>query len=146
MKRTKEGDVDIEYTKSNLSITKAKRLFDGTRIEIGTVNYEDESICNHDYEELDGDEIVAPWPIQTRGQASGLGQRKYYTGTLCRQQHMSQRYVCSGMCIKCVSVKSKGFKKNVDAAKRGLVSVMIHPDDKQAVEDYAALIASQRGL
>ena len=148
MKQIKENGMDIEYTKSGLTITKFKRLLDGTRIELATESHDTEPECNFQYGLLPGEEMKIPWPIQTRDGAARLGQRKYYTGTLCKHKHISQRYVCSGRCIACTSNKSKGFKISRDAAHNGLVPLdgMVHPDDKKAVEDFAALLTAQRGL
>ena len=148
MKQVKENGIDIEYTKTVLTITKAKRLLDGTRIELATISFDTEPECNFEYDAIKGEEVKIPWPIQTRDEAARLGQRKYYTGTLCKLQHISQRYVCSGRCITCTSNKSKGFKINRAAAARGLVpvTVMVHPQSVKAMEAYADLINQQEEL
>lgn len=148
MKKARENEEDIEYTKSELTITRSKRLLDGTLVEIDAIDYETPSECDFEYSLIEGEEMSAPWPIQTRKGASQLGQRKYYTGTLCKHNHMSQRYVCSGLCIACVSAKSKRFKTDTAAARKGLkpVTIMIHPDDAQAIEEYATTLTTLRGL
>ena len=148
MKQAKEDGIDIEYTKSALTITKAKRLLDGTRVELATISFDTEPECNFEYDAIKGEEIRIPWPIQTRDGAARLGQRKYYTGTLCKHKHISQRYVCSGRCITCTSIKSKGFKTNRAAAARGLVplSLMVHPDDLETARALIDNMTKARGL
>jgi hypothetical protein len=154
MKRTTENGYPIGFIKKPLSITKVSLDAAGNPTILTELPYDDESLCNRDYNDLDGSEVadptppLGPWPVQTRGEASQLNQSKYYTGRTCKYDHVSQRYVSSGLCIACISAKSKGFKINRDAAKSGLVPLggMVHPDDKKAVEDFAALLTAQRGL
>ena len=148
MKQAKENGMDIEYTRSGLTITQSKRLLDGTRIELATESYDTEQECVFHYGLIEGEEIKIPWPVQTRDEAARLGQRKYYTGNLCKHKHISQRYVCSGRCIACTSIKSKGFKINRDAAKNGMVpvTVMVYPKNVKAMETYANLINQQECL
>lgn len=73
----------------------------------------------------------APWPAQTRSKAAQNGQSKYYTGTNCKYGHISQRYVSSGLCIACMSARSRQFRNDRAAAGRGLVpfNIMVHPAD-----------------
>jgi len=80
--------------------------------------------------------------IQTRKEAAQLGQTKYYTGKPCKHGHLAQRYVSSGLCISCTADRAKGFRRNVADARSGLiaVTVMVHPDDKRAIEDTASAL------
>ena len=148
MKQAKENGMDIEYTRSGLAVIRSKRLLDGTCIELNRTTHNSESERDQDYNSISGEEVKIPWPAQTREEASKLGQSKYYSGKLCKHAHISQRYVCSGRCVSCTSNKSKGFKINQDAARRGLVplNLMVHPDDAQAIRDTAAGLATIRGL
>lgn len=153
MKRTIENGQQIGYIKKGCTITKVSIDAAENPSTIAEETYDDESICNYNYDMIEAPEVAdltpaGPWPIQTRGEASQLNQSKYYTGRNCKHGHISQRYVASGLCIACISARSKGFKINRDAAKNGLVPVnlMTHPDDAQAIKDYAGILKTQRGL
>ena len=153
MKITIKDGQQIGFIKKGCKILMTSIDATGNPAILNEELYDSESECSHAYNQIDFPEVAdpvpaAPWPIQTRGEASQLNQSKYYTGSNCKRGHISQRYVSSGLCIACISIRSKGFKANRDAAKSGLVPLggMVHPDDKKAVEDYAALLASQRGL
>lgn len=153
MKRTTKDGQQIGFIKQGCVIRTVSIDAAGNPTTLEEDAYDSESECNHAYSMIDFPEVadlgpVGPWPVQTRGEASQLGQSKYYTGSNCKYGHISQRYTASGSCISCISARSKGFKRNRDAAKDGLVPLggMVHPDDKQAVEDFAALLVSQRGL
>lgn len=148
MKQAKENGMDIEYTKSGMAVIRSKRLLDGTLIELNRVTHNSESERDQDYTGTEGEEVRIPWRAQTRENASRLGQRKYYSGTLCKHSHISQRYVCSGRCITCTSNKSKGFKNNQKAARNGLVplNLMVHPEDAQAIRDTAEGLTKIRAL
>ena len=152
MKRTTKDGQQIGFIKKGLSILTVSIDAAGNPSTIGEETFDTEPECNHNYSMIEFPEVadptpVAPWPIQTRGEASQLGQSKYYTGRNCKYGHISQRYVSSGLCISCISARSKGFKRNRDAARNGLVpvSLMLHPDDAKAVQDYAAVLKTQRG-
>ena len=145
MKQANENGMDIEYTKSGLAVIRSKRLLDGTRMELNRTTHNSESERDYDYNSMQGDEVPIPWPAQTREEASRLGQSKYYSGKLCKHAHVSQRYVCSGRCVSCTSNKSKGFKINQNAARRGLVplNLMVRPEHTQLIRDYIVILESQ---
>ena len=153
MKRTIKDGQQIGFIKQGCSILMVSIDAAGNPTTLNEESYDSESECNHAYNDIDFPEVAdlvsaAPWPVQTRSEASQLNQSKYYTGRNCKYDHVSQRYTSSGLCIACISARSKGFKRNRDAARDGLVPLggMVHPDDKKAVEDFAALLVSQRGL
>jgi hypothetical protein len=53
--------------------------------------------------------------IISRDQARASGLRFFYTGQLCRQGHDSERYVNSGKCKHCNSIRTKEYReKNRD--------------------------------
>ena len=76
-------------------------------------------------------ETTPSWPVQTRAEAAQRKQSRYYTGRTCKRKHVSQRYVSSGLCVKCVALRSRRFRVNTD----GLVqfNAMVHPDDVQTL-------------
>ena len=153
MKRTTKDGQQIGFIKKGCTILMVSIDTAGNPTTLNEDKYDDESICNYEYDQIEFPEVAdptpaAPWPAQSRGEASQLGQSKYYTGRNCKYGHISQRYVSSGLCIACISAKSKGFKINRDAARDGLVpvTVMVLPQRVKAIEDYAKLLEQQRGL
>ena len=95
---------------------------------------------------------IAPWPIMTRPEAVNGGFKKYWTGRVCVNGHIKQRYTASGICTGCNSMNSmkrnKRVQEKLSAKYNGLepVTVMVHPDDAQAIRDYAGVLLVQRGL
>jgi hypothetical protein len=154
MKRTVENGKQIGFIRQGCKILKVSIDTAGNPTTLHEDSYDDESECKYQYDEIQlpesADPIppLGPWPVQARGDASQLNQSKYYTGRTCKYGHVSQRYVSSGLCIACISAKSKGFKINRDAAKSGLVplNLMVHPEDAQAVRGYAEAVAQARAL
>lgn len=97
------------------------------------------------------DVASAPWPIMTRTEAINRGYKKFWTGKPCVNGHVKQRYSTSGICTGCNSMNSikhnQKIRKRLSDINEGLESVnlMLHPDDAKAVQDYAAVLRSQRG-
>ena len=154
MKRTAKDGKQIGFIKKGCTITTVSIDAAGNPTTENVDTYDDESECRYNYNDIDLPEVAdlvpaaptpaptGPWPVQTRGEASALGQSKYYTGSNCKRGHISQRYVSSGLCIACISMRSKGFKKNRDAASAGLVPVMVRPEHLQAMKDYAEILGA----
>jgi hypothetical protein len=98
------------------------------------------------------DAAVAPWPISTREEAEDGGFRKYWTGRVCANGHIKQRYAASGICIGCNSMngrkRNKKARAKLIAKYRGLesVTVTVHPEDAQVIRDTAAVLTATRGL
>lgn len=98
------------------------------------------------------DAAVMPWAIMTQKEAVAKGCRKYWTGKVCVNGHVKQKYTSSGICIGCNAMNSakriKRIRVELSARYKGLESVTmtVHPEDAQALRDYAALLKSQRGL
>ncbi len=95
---------------------------------------------------------VMPWEIMTQKEAIEKGHRKYWTGKVCINGHVKQRYTVSGICIGCNAMNSaKRVKKarvELSARYQGLesVTVTVHPEDAQAVRDTAEALTTLRGL
>ena len=98
------------------------------------------------------DAATAPWPVMTRNEAIDKGYRKYWTGKICVNGHIKQKYSASGICIGCNSMNStkysKKIRKRLIEVNLGLesVTVTVHPEDAQAIRDYAATLSAVRGL
>ena len=90
--------------------------------------------------------VTPPWDIQTRGEAAKNGQVKYYTGRTCKYNHISQRYVSSGLCIACVSARTRNFRNDKAAASNGFVpfNTMVHPDDFATLKTLAENMNKKR--
>lgn len=86
--------------------------------------------------------------ISTRRQAADAGQKRYYTGRPCSKGHDAQRFVSTGVCVKCAAdyVKSYNSKirKTANAAAAGLFSYPLHPDDVAAALAYCQALDLQR--
>ena len=99
------------------------------------------------------DAKAAPWPIETRKQAAVAGRKKYYTGKPCTHGHVKQRYVASGICSGCNTMRSTAYQKNIRreliAQSCGLVSlgdIRVHPDDVKAMRALADSLKQARVL
>ena len=62
--------------------------------------------------------------IISRKEAKGLGLKKYYTGKLCKRDHLSERRTCNGHCIECrteyrLSDRHKDYAKAYQKKTRG---------------------------
>jgi len=81
----------------------------------------------------------------TRREAAEKGLKKYDTGRPCKHGHDSPRYVSTGICCRCNTINvgrySKKFRSGLEP-----VTVDVHPDDKAAVEQMAAVLRAGRGL
>ena len=98
------------------------------------------------------DAAAMPWPVMTQKEAIEKGLRKYWTGKICINGHVKQRYTVSGICIGCNAMNSakRNKKKRAELlARRGglkLITFTVHPDDAKAIEDYATTLTTLRGL
>lgn len=98
------------------------------------------------------DAAVAPWPIMTRPEAVNGGFKKYWTGRVCVNGHIKQRYTASGICIGCNSMNStkrnKKARAELSARYKGLesVTVTVHLEDAQAIRDTAEGLTKIRRL
>ena len=99
------------------------------------------------------DAKAAPWPVETRKQAAVAGRKKYYTGKSCTHGHVKQRYVASGICSGCNTMRSVAYQKNIRkdliAKASGLVSlegIKVHPDDVLAMQSLADSLKAAREL
>ena len=88
----------------------------------------------------------APWHVQPRRDAAQNGQSKYYTGHLCKRGHISRRYTSSGLCVSCMSLRSRRFREDKAAANNGLVplNAMVHPDDLKTLEAIISNMSTAR--
>lgn len=50
-------------------------------------------------------------PIVTRQEAIDVGLKKYYTGTICKNGHVSEQYVVNHGCVMCVMESQKRIKE-----------------------------------
>lgn len=148
MKKTEENGKQIGYIKGDCSITTVELYPDGSCERLSVVKFDTFPECDHDYSMLGGEEVPDLWPTQTRKEASQLGQNKYYTGRECKYKHVSQRYVSSGLCIACISARSRQFKLDRAAADKDCVpiSIMVHKDDVATALAVLEGLNKARGL
>ena len=98
------------------------------------------------------DAVAMPWPVMTQKEAIEKGLRKYWTGKICINGHVKQRYTVSGICIGCNAMNSakRNRKKRAElTARRGglkLITFTVHLDDAKAIEAYATTLTTLRGL
>lgn len=98
------------------------------------------------------DAAAMPWEIMTQKEAVTKGHRKYWTGKVCVNGHVKQKYTSSGICIGCNAMNSakrnKKIRVELSARYKDLesVTITVHPDDAQAVRDHAATLTAIRGL
>lgn len=87
--------------------------------------------------------------ILTRRQAAEAGLKRYYTGKSCSKGHDAQRFVSTGVCVKCAAGYVKEYngrmRKAVNAKAVGLFIYPAHPDDVAALLAYAQALDLQRG-
>lgn len=98
------------------------------------------------------DASTVPWPIMTRKEAVKEGLSKYWTGSVCVNGHIRQRYSASGICTGCNSLNSTKFAKNMrtklKAARKGMVplNVTVHKDDAPTIQAVIDNMNKARGL
>lgn len=87
--------------------------------------------------------------VMTRRQAAEAGLKRYYTGKPCSKGHDDQRFVSTGVCVKCAAGYVKEYngriRKEANAKAAGLFTYPTHPDDVGALLAYAQALDIQRG-
>ena len=48
--------------------------------------------------------------IVTRKEALSQGLKRYFTGKLCKNRHVSERYTDGGHCIQCMKIKNQAYQ------------------------------------
>ena len=134
----KNGHI-IEYHSFGDVLIVVERMSNGLRSPIDTVVRDPQFFSGHGEDMTGGVEEPHPWPVVCREEAKAAKDSKYYTGKPCKQNHISQRYVSSGLCIACVAERARRFNKS--ALPGGLVRVEfdVHPDD---IETVRALVGN----
>ena len=140
-----------ELHKRELSIKRVKRLPDGSKEYVDSVTYTEPSVCNFEWGQIEGETIKIEnmWAIISRGEARDLRINKYYTGSPCKRDHISQRYTTTGLCVACISERAKRFSKAVRDTPPDTVSLKdryVHPDDVKAVDMLIASLKQARDL
>ena len=57
--------------------------------------------------------------LVSRIEAKAQGIKRYFTGKLCRNNHLAERYVGSGHCVDCVATQRKSWRSNNMESVRG---------------------------
>ena len=52
----------------------------------------------------------------SRKDAKVKGMKRYFTGAVCKNGHVAERFVCNYECVKCDAIRKK-TRKSVNAAK-----------------------------
>lgn len=82
---------------------------------------------------------AAPWEIMTRKEALEKGLKKYWTGKICGNGHVRQRYTSSSICTGCNAMNTKRYNKDARAKLNALhvgfipIKMMVHPEDVATV-------------
>jgi len=85
--------------------------------------------------------------VMTRRQAREAGRMKYYTGKVCANGHVSQRYVSSGICCDCNSqnVNASRTRKNQKRASGFVpITLFVWPGDAEKLRAAADHLAAMR--
>jgi len=89
------------------------------------------------------------YSVKTRREAAEAGERRYYTGRPCSKGHDAQRFVSTGVCVKCaagyVKEYNKRLVKTTNAKLQGFFAYSLHPDDHAAALAYCQALDMARG-
>ena len=85
--------------------------------------------------------------MTTKRDAVMVGMKYYTTGKPCKHGHKAARFVSNDMCVACMDLKTERARKKFrnknrmkDRAGKIRVVSWIHPDDKQAIEDFVKFL------
>ncbi len=74
----------------------------------------------------------------------------YFTGKPCSRGHVALRYVSTGNCAECAKMATKAYNDRTRGKVRpvapGSLTVIVHPDDHEAVYVLVDYLNQQRGL
>jgi hypothetical protein len=73
----------------------------------------------------------------TKAQAKAAGQRTYWTGKPCRNNHMAERYTSCGACVDCLREAQDGVRRSGDAGRAAAAPMT---PERQAVRERLARI------
>jgi hypothetical protein len=72
--------------------------------------------------------------IMTRDEANAEGLTTYFTGRLCKRNHLSNRYVRTGACVECSRFHASANRNKFDRDKRFQCRYMVKLWDKDDLE------------
>ena len=84
--------------------------------------------------------------LSSRKQAALEGKTRYFTGKPCNHGHVVERYTSIGTCVECTRLhakKQRNFYKEA-RAKLITITVSVHPEDSQLIEDLATALNTGR--
>lgn len=86
--------------------------------------------------------------ILSRKDAIAKGSKLYFTGVICKNGHVSQRYTATCACRDCLNGYQRTTNRKVVLALAGtpLFSMPIHVDDHAAMAAYGVALYLQRGM
>lgn len=90
------------------------------------------------------------YPILLRKEAIARGLAKYFTGVPCKHGHLEQRYTVTSACVSCLRGYRGRIQQRVNTNKMALqlnyvqCSVKVHPQDVDAVNDFAEIVNNAR--
>lgn len=47
------------------------------------------------------------YKLITREQARARGRKTYYTGEICKRDHVTERYTSNGVCVECKKIEAR---------------------------------------
>jgi hypothetical protein len=86
--------------------------------------------------------IAAGIPIVSRDDAVLAGGVRYFSGDLCPQEHISERYVKSNVCVECAITKRIELQRK-DPKKHSQASARYVKQRRESDADYAFLIRAR---
>lgn len=71
--------------------------------------------------------------LATRAEAKAAGEKKYFTGKPCKHGHISERYTCTGQCVRCISLVYFSNKDELNKKRKKEYS-----ENKERFQKYRA--------